>query len=120
MPVWAIRGATTVENNTKKDIIDSTKELLNELIISNNIKYDDIISAIFTVTKDLDSAFPAVSARQLGWMDIALLCSYEIDVPGSLKKCIRVLMHVNSDKNRSDLKHAYLKGAKSLRPDLSE
>lgn len=82
------------------------------------MKEDDIISIIFTVTNDLNAAFPAVAARNLGWTSIALMCTNEIDVPGSLKKCIRVLLHVNTDKKNDEIKHIYLNNAKVLRPDL--
>jgi chorismate mutase len=118
MYVRAIRGATTVENNDANEIISETKKLLNEIIVKNDIVEEDIASIIFTVTKDLDAAFPAVAARQLEWTSVPLICSYEIDVPGSLKSCIRILMHVNSEKSNKDMIHIYLKGAKVLRPDL--
>jgi chorismate mutase len=116
--VRAIRGAITVEKNTAEDIIESTKILLEKIIEKNNMPIDNIISIIFSVTRDLDSAFPAVAARKLGWTDVALMCTNEIHVPGSLEKCIRVLMHVNTEKSNQDIKHVYLKGAKILRPDL--
>jgi len=116
--VRAIRGAITVDNNTAEDITEATKVLLEKIIEKNNVPIDDIISIIFSVTKDLDSAFPAVAARKLGWTDVALMCTNEIYVPGSLEKCIRVLMHINTEKSNKDIKHVYLKGAKVLRPDL--
>jgi len=119
MSVRAIRGATTVENNCYDEIINETKELLVKIVEENAIDKEDIISIIFSVTKDLDAAFPAVAARELGWTSIALMCTNEIDVPGSLKKCIRVLMHINTEKRNEDLRHIYLKGAKVLRPDLT-
>ncbi len=118
MTVRAIRGAVTVENNSAVEIIDETKALLTEIVKENNVEYEDIISIIFTVTKDLDAAFPAVAARQLGWTRVALICTNEIDVPGSLKSCIRVLLHINSEKSNSEINNIYLKGAKVLRPDL--
>ncbi|HHW49719.1 MAG TPA: chorismate mutase [Clostridiaceae bacterium] len=120
MPVRAIRGATTVESNSHDEIINETKELLLKIVEENNIVQEDIISIIFSVTRDLDAAFPAVAARQLGWTSIALMCTNEIDVPGSIKKCIRVLMHINTEKRNSDIRHIYLKGAKVLRPDLAK
>jgi len=119
MPVRAIRGATTVENNCRDEIINETKELLQKIVEENGVDQEDMISIIFSVTKDLDAAFPAVAARQLGWTSIALMCTNEIDVPGSVRKCIRVLMHINTDKRNSEIKHVYLKGAKDLRPDLT-
>lgn len=120
MFVRAIRGAVTVPENTKISILEGTKELLVEIIKRNNLKEDDIISAVFTVTSDLNAAFPAVAARELGWTDISLMCTNEIDVPGSLRNCVRVLIHINTDKSNNEMKHVYLKGAAILRPDLSE
>jgi chorismate mutase len=116
--VRALRGAITIENNIISEVIDETKELLHELINKNDICIDDVISIIFTVTKDIDAAFPAVAARQLGWGEVPLMCMSEIDVEGSLKKCIRILMHINTDKKNKEMKHVYLKGATVLRPDL--
>ncbi|MCX8132146.1 MAG: chorismate mutase [Clostridia bacterium] len=116
--VRAIRGAITVENNTVDDIINETKTLLCEIEKANGINQDDVISVFFSSTKDLDAVFPAVAARQLGWTDVALMCTNEVDVPGSLRKCVRVLIHINTDKSNKDIKHIYLKGAKVLRPDL--
>ena len=115
--VRAIRGATTVENNDFNEIIDETKNLLSEIAKANEITEEDIISILFSVTKELDAAFPAVGARQLGWTDVALMCTNEINVQGSLEKCIRVMFHVNTAKSKSEIKHVYLKGAKVLRPD---
>ncbi len=118
--VRAIRGATTVEADTEQEILDATGELLKTMTQVNGIEKDDIISVIFSVTKDLSAAFPAVAARMLGWTETALMSTYEIDVPGSLQKCIRVLMHVNTGKKNSELKFVYQKQAKLLRPDLFE
>lgn len=120
MGVRAVRGATTVEDNDKTQIIDETKLLLQRIIDENNINEDDIISIIFSVTNDLNAAFPAVSARELGWTSIALMCTNEIDVPGSLKKCIRVMLHFSTEKRNNEIKSIYLKGAKVLRPDISK
>jgi len=118
MPVRAIRGATTVEKNSVEDIMHETKKLLMEIVQANNINKDDIISVIFSATKDINAAFPATAAREMGWTDIPLMCTNEMDVPGSLEKCIRVMMHINTDKSNSQLKHIYLKEARKLRPDL--
>lgn len=120
MTVRAIRGATTADNNTEQDIINETKALLQEMVERNGIEKDDIISIFFTTTHDLNAAFPAAAARKLGWNDVALMCSNEIPVPGSIEKCIRVMMHVNTEKANNDIKHVFLKGARSLRPDLNE
>ncbi|HEX2926157.1 MAG TPA: chorismate mutase [Ruminiclostridium sp.] len=120
MAVRAIRGAVTVSDNTKESILAGTRELLIEIVQRNALDSADIISAIFTVTSDLNAAFPAVAARELGWSDISLMCTNEIDVPESLKKCIRVLVHINTEKGNSEINHVYLKGARVLRPDLSK
>lgn len=119
LAVRAIRGAITVEKNEKQDILKETKLLLEKIVQENNIDEKDIISIIFSVTNDLDAAFPAAAAREIGWTNVALMCTNEINVPGSIVKCIRVLMHINTDKNNSDIKHVYLKGAKVLRPDIN-
>ncbi len=114
-----IRGAITVERNHREDILAATTELLQALIQRNELQTKDIASAIFTVTDDLDAAFPAVAARTLGWTEIALMCTREIPVPGSLRKCIRVLLHVNTEHSAAELNHVYLRGAARLRPDLA-
>lgn len=116
----AIRGAITVSENTRESILEGTRELLLEIIKRNNVDNLNIISAIFTVTRDLNATFPAIAARELGWTDVSLICTNEIDVPNSLKSCVRVLIHFNTDKSNIDINHVYLKGAKVLRPDLSE
>jgi chorismate mutase len=118
--VRALRGATTVESNEAEQIIGETGVLLQKIVEENKLDAEDIISVIFSVTEDLDAAFPAVAARRLGWTSIALMCTREIDVPESLKKCIRVMMHINTEKKNSELKHIFLKEARSLRPDLSD
>lgn len=118
--VRAIRGATTVEENTEQGILDATCELLKAMMEQNETVKDDIISVIFSVTMDLNAAFPAVAARRLGWTETALMSTYEIDVPGSLQKCIRVLMHINTDRKNSELRFVYQKAARQLRPDLFE
>jgi chorismate mutase len=93
--------------------------MLALMIRRNEIKSADITSAIFTVTKDLSAEFPALAARQLGWIEVPLLCAYELCVPDSLPKCIRVLVHWNTTKTQSEIQHVYLHEAKKLRPDLS-
>jgi len=120
MFVRAIRGAITVSENTKKSILEGTRELLVEIIKRNDLEILNIISAIFTVTSDLNATFPAIAARELGLTDISLMCTNEIDVPGSLKNCVRVLIHFNTDKYNNEISHVYLKGATVLRPDLSK
>jgi chorismate mutase len=115
MKIRGIRGATTVENNKREDVLSATKELLLALVKSNSINIDDIASIIFTVSQDLDAEFPAVAAREIGWNDTPLLCATEIPVKGSLAKCIRILIHLNTDKSLQDIKHIYLKNAVNLR-----
>ena len=116
--VRGIRGATTVENNDKREILDASAQMLEKIISENEINIDDIVSIIFTITPDLTKAFPAAAAREMGIVNVPLLDMSEPEIEGALKKCIRILMHVNTDKNNSDMKHIYLKGAKVLRPDL--
>jgi len=116
--IRGIRGAISVSKNTRDEIVSSTMTVLREMAGLNKIKVEDIASIIFSVTRDLNAEFPAIAARKLGWSGTPLLCTYEVDVPGSLPKCIRVLMHVNSGKTQSSIKHVYLKDAKKLRPDL--
>lgn len=115
MPLRGIRGAITVKNNAKEEIISATKELLQKIFKANRFRVEEVASILFSVTKDLDAEFPAVAARELGWKDTPLLCTYEIDVQGSLPRCIRVLLHVNSDKKQKEMKHVYLKEAVKLR-----
>ena len=115
-----VRGATTVEENQREEILKATRELLALMIRVNNIKPEDVASAIFTTTADLNAEFPALAARQLGWIDVPLICTHEIDVPGSLRKCVRVLVNWNTDHQQSDIQHIYIKDASRLRPDLSD
>lgn len=115
-----IRGATTVENNNREEILIATRQLLALMIRANGIEQADVASAIFSVTSDLNAEFPALAARQLGWLDVPLLCTYEVDVPGSLRKCVRLLIHWNTDKSQQEIRHVYIKDAVRLRPDLSK
>lgn len=115
-----IRGATTADSNSREDILQATTQLLALMIRKNDIQSKDVASAIFTTTSDLDAAFPALAARQLGWLDVPLLCTHEIDVPDSLRKCIRILLHVNTEREQADVDHVYVKDAVALRPELSE
>ena len=112
-----VRGATTVDVDERETILRATRELFALLIRLNEIQSEDVASVIFTTTPDLVSVFPATAARQLGWLDIPLLCSHEISVPGSLQKCIRILIHWNTDKDQKEIQHAYLREARILRPD---
>ncbi|QDT09248.1 chorismate mutase [Planctomycetes bacterium K23_9] len=115
-----VRGATTVDANDRDQILMATRQLLALMIRRNDIDSVDIASATFTVTKDLTAEFPAVAARQLGWLEVPLLCGYEITVEKSLPLCIRVLLHWNTDKLQAEINHVYLHGAVKLRPDLSK
>jgi chorismate mutase len=112
-----IRGATTVPRNDPEEILSATDELLRALIEANGLQPDDIVSAFFTVTRDLDAAFPARAAEDFGWNIVALLHATEIPVPGSLPKCIRLLVHAYTPRSRAEIKHCYLRGATILRPD---
>ncbi|MGH2583391.1 MAG: chorismate mutase [Dehalococcoidia bacterium] len=116
-----IRGATTVERNTREAILDATTELLQFLIEANDVHAEDVASAIFSSTPDLDAEFPAVAARQhFGWSHVALSCMHEMAVPGSLPMCLRILLHVNTDRTQQEVTHVYARGARVLRPDLLE
>ena len=112
-----IRGATTATENTREAILEATTELLQQLIAANGIHPDDIASAIFTTTPDLDAEFPAVAARALGWLDTALLCGHEMNVPGSLRLCVRVLVHWNTTRKANEVIHVYIRSARDLRPE---
>ena len=114
----ALRGATTVESDSPEQIAAATTELLNELTSRNGLAPSDIISAIFTVTPDIVSDFPARAARNLGWDEVSLLCTNEIPVTGALEHCIRVLIHAETTRDRASIRHVYLRDAKTLRPDL--
>ena len=118
MAVRADRGATTVEHNEEKKILENTKELLEDIIKENALEKEDLIDMIFTITPDIDKAFPARAARQLGYTDVPLLDMAEPEIEGALTKCIRIIIHTNTEKKNSDMIPVYLRGAKALRPDL--
>lgn len=118
MALRGVRGATSVVSNTKDEILAKTGEMIELMLSRNDIKVEDIASAIFSVTDGVDAEFPAVAARRLGWAYTPLMCTREMSVPGSLHNCIRVLLHVNTDKRQDEMKHIYLYDAKKLRPDL--
>ena len=120
MPCRGVRGATTAEDNSPEEILKATRQLLALMIRRNGIKPEDVASAIFSTTTDLDAEFPALAARQLGWWDVALMCVHELDVPGSLRRCVRVLLHWNTEKAGNEVVHVYIKGAAHLRPDRSQ
>lgn len=120
MPCRGVRGATTAETNSGEEILKATRQLLALMIRQNDIREEDVASAIFTTTRDLDAEFPALAARQLGWLNVAALCTHELDVPGSLRRCIRILLHWNTDKPADQVVHVYIKEAAGLRPDRSK
>ncbi|MGQ4647094.1 chorismate mutase [Lyngbya aestuarii] len=118
--VRAIRGATTVSENTVEAIREAVMELLDELEARNQIDYEEIISATFTTTRDLDAIFPAAIARSRPhWENVALLDVQQMHVEGSLERCIRFLIHLNTSVSQADIDHPYLRQAKNLRPDWS-
>ncbi len=119
MYIRGIRGATTVKCNDRDEILNATEELLESLLKENDVAIDHIASAFFSVTSDLNSAFPAEAARRMGWVCVPLMCLQELDIFQSLNKCIRVLLHVNTAKAQDEIKHIYLREARILRPDLS-
>jgi chorismate mutase len=120
MPVRGIRGATSVAEDKPELILAATRELMQELLRANAIAdFEDVVSAIFTTSPDLTSTFPAEGARALGMTQVPLLCASEIAVPGAMPRCIRVLLHVNTDAPQSKVVHVYLHEAKKLRPDVA-
>jgi chorismate mutase len=116
--VWGIRGATTVDADEPVQIDAAVLELLSEILERNGLTPGDCISILFTATGDLSSTFPATAARHAGFGDVPLICAQEIPVPGAMERCIRVLLHVHTTRERSALHHVYLRGAKGLRDDL--
>ena len=116
--VRALRGATTVERDTAADIVAASAELVREVCARNSVAPADVISIVFTATPDLTSEFPAAGARSLGLSGVPLLCAREIDVRGALRRCIRVLVHVHTDRAPEALEHVYLADARALREDL--
>ncbi|MEZ4591482.1 MAG: chorismate mutase [Chloroflexota bacterium] len=112
-----VRGAVTVTENSEDAILAATRELLQVIIKRNEMRPEDVASVYFTTTTDLNATYPALAARQLGWADVALMCGHEMEVPGGLAKCIRVLIHWNTSRSPKEIVHVYLREAQSLRPD---
>ncbi len=112
-----IRGAITVSENTKEAIIAASKELLQNLMEANEAEISDVACILFTTTPDLNAAFPAAAARELGWTQVPLLCGYEINVPGSLSSCLRILVLFNTNKKNEEIIHVYLGDAVTLRDE---
>jgi chorismate mutase len=118
MKVRGVRGAVTVAADNPEAIHAATHELLGEIVLRNGIDIEDIASVMFTLTPDICAAFPALAARDMGWTHVPMLHAVEVDVPGAIARCVRVLMHVNTLRSMSDIEHVYLREAEKLRPDL--
>ena len=119
MTIRGIRGAITVTADEPEQVLSATQELLTSILDANPaLQTEDIASALFTVTEDIVSAYPALAARQIGWDLVPMVCAREIPVPGSLPLCIRVIIHWNTELEQSDIQHVYLRDAVKLRPDL--
>jgi len=117
--VRAIRGAITVNNNNKNEILQATKELLQKIMEENNADMEDLVDIIFTLTPDLNAVFPARAARDMGFTDVPLMCMSEIPIDGALEKCIRILLTINTNKSQKEINHVYLRKAVTLRPDIA-
>ena len=120
MSIRAIRGATCLQRDDATEMAEAVTELLHEVMSRNSISADDFVSVLFTSTPDLHSAFPAAAARGVGLADVPLICAQEIDVTGAMEKVVRVMVHVQTSKSRSDIKHVYLRGAEALRQDIAQ
>jgi chorismate mutase len=120
MMVRGIRGATTVPENTREAILEAAAELLDAIVRANDVDREHVASAFFTTTTDLNAEFPAVAARNAGWTDVPLMCGHEMSVPGGLPRCLRLLLHVNTERALQEVQHVYLRGAVALRPDLAQ
>jgi chorismate mutase len=117
--VRGIRGATTVERNEAELILEATRELLLAIVEQNKIEAEDVTSCFVTMTPDLNATFPAPAIRDVpGWTLVPLMCAQELEVPGSVERCIRLMLHVNTNKGQHEVQHVYLRGAVGLRPDL--
>jgi chorismate mutase len=119
-PVRALRGATTVDEDTPEQVSERTQQLVSAMLDRNGVAKDDLISILFTATDDIHAMFPAAGARELGLGDVPLICARELDIVGGTPRCIRVMMHLVTDRARSELHHVYLEGARGLRDDLPE
>ena len=116
--VRALRGATTIDVDEKDHLFERVIALLEELFERNGIHHDDLISVLFTATDDVRAAFPALAARKFGLGDVPLICARELDIEGGTPRCIRVMIHLTTERSRNELHHVYLEGARSLRDDL--
>jgi chorismate mutase len=113
-----LRGATTLDADTTEEMRERVQGLLKELLERNDVRHEDLISIVFTATEDLTSMFPATAARDLGLGDVPLLCARELAIEGATPHCVRVLVHLTTERSRSELSHVYQHGAKALRDDL--
>lgn len=118
MMVRGIRGAISVDANNSHAILSATRRLLEVMVAENQLCSENVASVIFTVTRDLDAAFPALAAREMGWHKVPMLCATEIEVPGFPGRLVRVLIQVNTSKTQEEIRHIYLGEAASLRPDI--
>ena len=118
--VLALRGAITLERDERDHLVERVQRLLNEMLARNDVAHDDLISILFTATPDVHSAFPAAAAREMGLGDVPLICAQELDIEGAMPLCVRVMMHLSTDRRRDELRHVYLEDARSLRDDLPE
>ena len=118
--VRALRGATTVDADTVEQVNTRVTALLEQMMAKNGVGKDDLVSILFTATDDIHSTFPATAARSVGFGDVPLICARELDIVGATPMCVRVMMHITTDKARGELHHVYLEGAKGLRDDLPE
>lgn len=118
--VRALRGATTVDADTAEQVTERVVDLINELFSRNGLAHDDVISILFTATDDIHSIFPATAARKFGLGDVPLICARELDIEGATPMCVRVLIHLMTERTRAELHHVYLEGARGLRDDLPE
>lgn len=119
MATRAIRGATQLDEDTREHMLERVAEMVSDVMESNGLDVDDVISVIFTATSDLVSEFPAYAARRLGFGEVPLICARELEIEGSLPRCVRMMAHVETDLPRDEITHVYLHGAASLRRDLT-
>ena len=118
MSIRAVRGAIQIDEDERSQVLDATTELIHAVLERNGLTQEDLVSIVFTATPDLTSEFPAYAARQLGFVDVPLMCATEISVAGAMPRVIRLLAHVETELPRADVKHVYLRGAAALRRDL--
>jgi chorismate mutase len=118
--VRAVRGAIQVAADDRAEILAGAAELVTEVMTRNELSTDDVISVVFTATNDLTAEFPALAARKLGFQEVPLLCAAEISVPGAMPRVVRLMMHIETGKARTDIQHVYLRGAAALRLDIAQ